>query len=151
MSDKGNKETKMYIYVADVISVAWNQDRGKLLKRLRGKKSRQKLVDEIAAKGGECSHQNLKKLEYGESESVSLKVFIEDRSAQLQKLGFSSYDAIHIASAERSQADAFLTTDDRLLKKYLKNSQLINVKINNAVQWLAEVIQAEESNDENAK
>jgi DNA-binding Xre family transcriptional regulator len=74
MSDKGNKETKMYIYVADVISVAWNQDRGKLLKRLRGKKSRQKLVNEIAARGGECSHQNLKKLEYGESESVSLKV-----------------------------------------------------------------------------
>ncbi|MFN6562868.1 MAG: helix-turn-helix domain-containing protein [Nostoc sp. ChiSLP01] len=48
--------------------------RGTVLKRLRGKKSRQTLADEIAARGGECSHQNLKKLEYGESESVSLKV-----------------------------------------------------------------------------
>ncbi|MEH2011575.1 helix-turn-helix domain-containing protein [Nostoc sp.] len=74
MSNKGDKETKMYIYVADVVSVAWNKDRGEVLKRLRGKKSRQKLVDEITARGGECSHQNLKKLEYGESESVSLKV-----------------------------------------------------------------------------
>ncbi|WP_414756279.1 helix-turn-helix domain-containing protein [Anabaena sp. CCY 9910] len=64
----------MYIYVADVVSVTWNKDRAKVLKRLRGKKSRQKLVDEISAKGGECSHQNLKKLEYGESESVSIKV-----------------------------------------------------------------------------
>jgi uncharacterized protein with PIN domain len=63
----------------------------------------------------------------------------------------SSYDATHIASAERSQADIFLTTDDRLFRKAQKNYQLINVKINNPVQWLAEVVQAEESNDENSK
>ena len=74
MGNTGDKETKMYIYVADVVSVSWNQDKGELLKRLRGKKSRQKLADEIAVRGGECSHQNIKKLEYGESESVSLKV-----------------------------------------------------------------------------
>ncbi|PHM07139.1 XRE family transcriptional regulator [Nostoc sp. 'Peltigera malacea cyanobiont' DB3992] len=74
MTNERNKETKMYIYVADVVSVTWNKDRAEVLKRLRGKKSRQKLVDEISAKGGECSHQNLKKLEYGESESVSVKV-----------------------------------------------------------------------------
>ena len=74
MGNKGEKETRMYIYVADVVSVAWDKDRGGVLKRLRGKKSRQKLADEIAARGGECSHQNLKKLEYGESESVSVKV-----------------------------------------------------------------------------
>lgn len=64
----------MYIYVADVVSVAWDKERGELLKQLRGKKSRQKLIGEISARGGECSHQNLKKLEYGESESVSIKV-----------------------------------------------------------------------------
>jgi DNA-binding Xre family transcriptional regulator len=74
MSNNGNRETKMYIYIADVVSLTWNQDKGNILKRLRGKKSRQKLADEIAARGGECSHQNLKKLEYGESESVSIKV-----------------------------------------------------------------------------
>lgn len=74
MGNIGEKETKMYIYVEDVTYIAWNQDRGKILKQLRGTKSRQKLADEITAKGGECSHQNLKKLEYGESESVSLKV-----------------------------------------------------------------------------
>ncbi|MBD2359769.1 helix-turn-helix transcriptional regulator [Anabaena minutissima FACHB-250] len=74
MTNERNKETKMYIYVADVVSVTWNKDRAEVLKRMRGKKSRQKLVDEISAKGGECSHQNLKKLEYGESESVSVKV-----------------------------------------------------------------------------
>jgi predicted nucleic acid-binding protein len=95
--------------------------------------------------------QNVKKLLSIAKIKVISSAFIEDRAAQLQKLGFSSYDASHIASAERSQADVFLTIDDRLFKKAQKNSQLINVKINNPIQWLADVIQAEESNDENAK
>ncbi|MBD2690418.1 PIN domain-containing protein [Anabaena catenula] len=95
--------------------------------------------------------QNVKKLLLIAKIKVINSVFIENRATELQKLGFSSYDATHIASAERSQADIFLTTDDRLLKKSQKYSQLINVKINNPVQWLAEVIQVEESNDENTK
>jgi predicted nucleic acid-binding protein len=74
--------------------------------------------------------------------------FITDRAAELQKLGFSSYDATHIASAERSQADIFLSTDDRLIKKAKKNYPLINVNINNPVQWLAEVLQIEENNND---
>ncbi|MBR8835301.1 MAG: PIN domain-containing protein [Stigonema ocellatum SAG 48.90 = DSM 106950] len=95
--------------------------------------------------------QNVKKILLIAKIKVINSAFIEDRATQLQTLGFSSYDATHIASAERSQADVFLTTDDRLFKKAQKNSQLINVKINNPVQWLAEVIQSEESNDENPK
>ncbi|MCC5628511.1 PIN domain-containing protein [Nostoc sphaeroides CHAB 2801] len=95
--------------------------------------------------------QNVKKLLDIAKIKVINSTFIEDRAAQLQKLGFSSYDATHIASAERSKPDVFLTTDDRLFKKAQKNSQLINVLINNPVQWLAEVIQVEESNDENPK
>ncbi|MEJ1930698.1 helix-turn-helix domain-containing protein [Nostoc sp. NIES-2111] len=83
MGNKGEKETRVYISVEDVVSVAWNKDRGVVLKRLRGKKSRQRLADEIAARGGECSHQNLKKLEYGESESVTLQI-LEDICAALQ-------------------------------------------------------------------
>lgn len=95
--------------------------------------------------------ENVKKILSVAKIKVISSTFIENRSAQLQKLGFSSYDATHIASAERSHADVFLTTDDRLFKKAQTNSQLINVKVNNPVQWLTEVIQAEESNDENSK
>jgi predicted nucleic acid-binding protein len=95
--------------------------------------------------------ENVKKLLAIAKIKVISSTFIEDRTAQLQNLGFSSYDAAHIASAEKSQADVFLTTDDRLLKKFQKNSQLISVKINNPVQWLAFIIQGEESNDENPK
>ncbi|MBW4637328.1 MAG: PIN domain-containing protein [Gloeocapsa sp. UFS-A4-WI-NPMV-4B04] len=68
--------------------------------------------------------------------------FIEGRSTELQKLRFSGYDATHIASAERSQADIFLTTDDRLIKKAQKNTQLIYVEIDNPVQWLIKSTQA---------
>ncbi|ELR97756.1 PIN domain-containing protein [Gloeocapsa sp. PCC 73106] len=93
--------------------------------------------------------QNVKKLLDIAKIKVINSAFIENRAAELKKLGFSDYDATHIASAERSQADVFLTTDDRLFKKAQKNSQLINVLINNPVQWLAEITQAEESNDEN--
>jgi predicted nucleic acid-binding protein len=41
--------------------------------------------------------------------------WLKQRAYQLQKLGFSSYDAAHIASAERASADIFLSTDDRLV------------------------------------
>jgi len=95
--------------------------------------------------------ENVKKLLSIAKIKVISSPFIETRSAQLQKLGFSSYDATHIASAERSQTNIFLTTDDRLLKKAQTNSQLITITINNPVQWLTAVIQTEESNDENPK
>jgi len=58
--------------------------------------------------------------------------------------------AAHIASAEKAQADVFLTTDDRLARKAQKNFQLINVLIKNPVIWLAEITQLEETNDENS-
>ena len=66
---------------------------------------------------------------------------IEDRSIELVKLGFSGYDATHIASAERSRANIFLSTDDRLIKKNQKYIQLIQVPVNNPVQWLMSITQ----------
>jgi predicted nucleic acid-binding protein len=42
---------------------------------------------------------------------------IEQRAAQLCATGFKMMDALHLASAEALKADAFLTTDDRLLTR----------------------------------
>ena len=70
---------------------------------------------------------------------------LEARSRELQKLGFSGYDATHIASAEKSNADIFLTTDDRLIKKARNNISLIHVEIDNPVQWLIKTTQAEDN------
>ncbi|MEO0843286.1 MAG: PIN domain-containing protein [Cyanobacteria bacterium J06643_5] len=92
--------------------------------------------------------QNIKKLLAVAKIKVETSSFIEERATEFQEMGFSSYDATHIASAQRSQADVFLTTDDRLLKKARKNSQSITVSINNPVQWLAEITQMEDRNDD---
>ncbi len=92
--------------------------------------------------------QNVKKLLLIAKIKVITGLWIQERAAELQIMGFSSYDATHIASAERSQADIFLTTDDRLIKKAQKNSQSITVNINNPMQWLAQVTQIEENNDD---
>lgn len=92
--------------------------------------------------------KNVKKILAIAKIKVISSQLLEDRAIQLQGWGFSSYDATHIASAERSQADIFLTTDNRLLKKAQKNTQFINVKINNPVPWLVDVIQIDENNND---
>lgn len=74
---------------------------------------------------------------------------IYQRASILSKMGFGTYDSFHIASAEKSVADVFLTTDDRLLKKATKYSQTINVRVDNPVQWLSEVVKIGDSNNEN--
>lgn len=65
---------KMLVDMSEVRFVAWSVDKGKLLLKLRGEKSRRQLAEEIKAVGGDCSHQNLKKLEYGQSEMVSIEI-----------------------------------------------------------------------------
>lgn len=64
---------------------------------------------------------------------VASSKFIEERSVELVKLGFSGYDAAHIASAERSRADIFLSTDDRLIKRAQRNQSIINLAVDNPV------------------
>jgi predicted nucleic acid-binding protein len=68
---------------------------------------------------------------------------VENRSRELQQLGFAAYDAAHIASAERGRADVFLSTDDRLIKRAKRNTQLMQVKVDNPVSWLMKSIQLE--------
>lgn len=76
---------------------------------------------------------------------VITSLIVEQRAAELQKLGFSSYDATHIASAERSNADIFLSTDDRLIKKAKNKAQLLQMKVDNPVQWLIKIAQVEDN------
>ncbi len=59
---------------------------------------------------------------------------------ELEGLGFKAYDALHIACAERSGSDVFLTTDDSLVKKALQNEDISRVRVENPVKWLMEVI-----------
>ena len=63
-----------------------------------------------------------------------------ERAEQLQKLGFVGFDAVHLACAESGKAEVFLTTDDRLLKLAKKLAKSINVKVENPLDWMKEMI-----------
>jgi predicted nucleic acid-binding protein len=68
---------------------------------------------------------------------------LQGRTLELVKLGFSFYDAAHIASAEKARADVLLSTDDRLVRKARRLSGKIAVKADNPLNWLAEITQSE--------
>jgi len=63
---------------------------------------------------------------------------IKNRAKELYKLGFKSFDAFHIACAEKGQADVLLTTDDHLLKKVISKRKFIKVRLENPLRWLME-------------
>jgi len=63
-----------------------------------------------------------------------------DRASELEKLGFSGFDAVHLACAESGSADVFLSTDDRLLKRVKRHARKIRVKVSNPLDWLKEMI-----------
>jgi len=48
---------------------------------------------------------------------------------------------LHIACAERGNADILLTTDDNLLRKALQNKSILKVRVENPVKWLMEEIE----------
>ena len=58
-----------------------------------------------------------------------------------QQYNIKLYDALHLAFVQIYQLDVFLTTDDRLLKKAQKYSDLITIKVENPVIWLMNILQ----------
>jgi predicted nucleic acid-binding protein len=66
--------------------------------------------------------------------------FVEERALRLSELKFKSFDALHIACAERARADVLLTTDDSLLQKALQQADALRVRLENPVTWLMEEI-----------
>lgn len=66
---------------------------------------------------------------------------IENRTSELEKIGFKPFDALHIACAEEGRANVFLTTDDGLLKKAFQNKGKLKVQVKNPVIWLMEVFE----------
>jgi predicted nucleic acid-binding protein len=53
----------------------------------------------------------------------------KERVYVLKELGFPDIDALHIASAEKSRADYFVTCDDDIIKLYKRHKDLIKVNI----------------------
>jgi predicted nucleic acid-binding protein len=70
------------------------------------------------------------------------------RAEELMKLSFKFHDALHLAFAEAGDADVFLTTDDRLLRKAKQSQNIFSVEVENPTIWLMNILQAQEENDE---
>ena len=62
------------------------------------------------------------------------------RAKDLQKEGFQLFDSLHIACAESSKADVFLSTDDRLLKLAKRMSKRLKIRVVNPLVWVEEMI-----------
>lgn len=78
------------------------------------------------------------------TEFVSLTIEIGEqelkRAGKLQDLGFVGFDAVHLACAESGKTDVFLTTDDRLLRVAKKFAKRLDVKVENPLDWMKEII-----------
>jgi predicted nucleic acid-binding protein len=62
------------------------------------------------------------------------------RGQELEKSGFQSMDALHIACAESGNANTFLTTDDRLLRQALRLKKQLRVRVENPLDWLKRMV-----------
>ena len=71
---------------------------------------------------------------------VKVDAWIEKRALELEKIGFQSVDALHVACAEKAKADVFLTTDDNLLSKSLRHKKVLKVNVENPLRWVMEVL-----------
>jgi predicted nucleic acid-binding protein len=80
---------------------------------------------------------------------VSVTEAVLARATELVALSFKSFDALHIACAEAANADVFLTTDDRLIRKAASYQSVLRVSVANPVNWIMAVsaVEGEENDD----
>ncbi len=64
---------------------------------------------------------------------------VADRAREMEKQGFSTFDALHLASAEKAGAEVFLTTDDVLLRRARRNVARLHLRVENPVLLYQEV------------
>ncbi len=76
------------------------------------------------------------------SEAVPIPLNEKDLSARIDELiakGFKNFDAFHLASAELSGADAFLTVDARILRLASRISAELQVPVMDPVHFIEEI------------
>lgn len=63
---------------------------------------------------------------------------IDERAAELQKLGFKEFDAYHLAAAETAGCDWLVTCDDKFLKAARRSSAKIGVPVTDPIRLVSE-------------
>jgi predicted nucleic acid-binding protein len=71
------------------------------------------------------------------SEKAPIDSATEGRSEELEISGFTAYDALHLACAERAGVDILLTTDDRFERRAKRGVGAARISIQNPLNWLA--------------
>jgi len=94
---------------------------------------------EINKAPNEERQERLWSLESRSTERLKLTDSILQQAQQLQHLGFTAYDALHLTFAEFANVDIFLTTDDKLLKRARRYRNKIKIPVANPLSWLQEV------------
>jgi len=84
--------------------------------------------------------QNIEPILRLSKENIKLNKKILNRAEELNKKGIKPMDALHIASAEYSRADYFITTDTKLIERIRKRKIRVEIKIREPLEFLREVL-----------
>jgi len=95
---------------------------------------------EINRTPNEERQERLWSLESRSTERLQLTDSILQQAEQLQQLGFTTYDALHLTFAASADVDIFLTTDDKLLKHAQRYREKVQIPVANPLSWLQEVM-----------
>ncbi|MEZ5477492.1 MAG: PIN domain-containing protein [Thiolinea sp.] len=95
---------------------------------------------EISKTSDEDRQNKLWALESRATEILDLTDAILQHAQTIQQLGFTSYDALHLAFAISADVDIFLSTDDKLLKRAHRYPEVIKITVSNPLSWLQEII-----------
>lgn len=98
--------------------------------------SSQIVVLEITQTPSELRRESLTLLRNFCDSEVAYDQKEEVRAAQLESLGFHTFDAMHLACAESANVNIFLTTDDRLQRKANRFNKQLKIKVENPINFI---------------
>lgn len=75
-------------------------------------------------------------------QQILLTPAITQRTAELKRLGFTTYDAFHLACAEAVPVEVLLTTDDAMLKRSRRMPSMLRIQLQNPLEWLWEQVKS---------
>lgn len=93
---------------------------------------------EISKLTDEFKKKELRLMESLASEVVQINPSIAAQAKAFEQIGIQAFDALHLACAE-SNADVFLTVDDKFLKK-TATIEILKIKVFSPLIWLNEVL-----------
>ena len=94
---------------------------------------------EISKTPNEERQERLWSMESSATTRMALTDSILSKAKKFKQLGFTTYDALHLVFAIEADVDAFLSTDDKLLRRARRYSEEIPISVANPLSWLQKV------------